>query len=85
MFAQETLQQPPEVGAIGSHLADEETRAGAGIRSGHAMPLTLLMAWLDSFHYSKGLFSSQLCGDKQQLLLHLIALGVQPQPPSTAM
>lgn len=31
MFAQETLQQPPDVGAIGSHLADEETRDGAGI------------------------------------------------------
>lgn len=31
MFAQETLQQPPEVCAIGSHLTDEETRDGAGI------------------------------------------------------
>lgn len=49
------------------------------------MPLTLLMASFDSFPYLKGLFSFQLCGDKQQLLLHLIALGVLPQPPSTAM
>lgn len=64
MFAQETLQQSPKVGTISSLLTDEEARDGAETRSGHVVPPTLLVVWLDSSSYLRGLLSSQVCGHR---------------------